>query len=126
MYRRVEAREPSIAEVLAHLAPVERAMRAEAEAIARSEKSAVILPSSEQEREWAQLAEQMVPPQMVNDLAGARWQTLHFLDSATSSDLLKKGEWNGLILTAAGIIHLIALHEGEHVEQILRLRQEME
>lgn len=126
MYRRVEAGEPSIAEVLAHLPPVERAMRSEAEAIAKGERRSITLPSSEQEREWARLAERMVPPQIVNDLAGARWQTLRFLDSVRSSDLMKKGESAESVLSVAEIVRLIAAHEDEHAGQIRRLRQKME
>jgi uncharacterized damage-inducible protein DinB len=126
MYRHVEPGEPSIAEVLAHLPPAERAMRAEAEAIAHGQRRSITFPSPEQEREWGRLAEQMVPPQIVNDLAGARWQTLRFLDSLRSGDLIKKGEASDSTLSVAEIIRLIALHEEEHVEQILRLRRQMD
>jgi len=126
MYRRVEAGRPSIAEVLAHLPQAERAMRAEAEAVARGERRPVTLPSPEQEREWAAAAERMVPPQIVNDLVGARWRTLRFLDSLRSADLSKTGEASGSTLTVAEIIRRISVHEDEHAGEILRLRQRFE
>ncbi|MDI6858041.1 MAG: DinB family protein [Dehalococcoidia bacterium] len=126
MYRRVEAGLPSIAEVLAHLPQAERAMRAEAEAVARGDRRAVAFPSPQQEREWAAAAERMVPPQMVNDLVGARWQTLRFLDSLNSRDLSRKAEASGSVLTVAEMVRRIAAHEDEHAEQIMRLRQQFE
>lgn len=126
MYRRVEAGRPTIAEVLAHLPRAERALRAEAEAVARGERRTLTFPSPEQEREWAAEAERMVPPQMVNDLVGARWQTLRFLDSLKSADLSKTGEAPGSTLTVAEVIRRISAQEDEHAGEIMRLRRRFE
>lgn len=126
MYRRVRQGQPCIAEVLAHLPPSERAMRAWAEVLARGEEGTVAFPSPEQEREWGRLADRMVPPQIVNDLVGARWQTLRFLDSLPARDLRRRGKTADGTATVAGIIERIATHEGQHVEEILRLRRALE
>jgi hypothetical protein len=69
----------------------------------------------------------MVPPQIVHDLIGARWQTTKLLDSLTAAELAKAGVHSRIgAMTIAAIIETIGWHERDHTGQILRLRQKTE
>ncbi len=126
MYRQVEPGEWSIAEVLAHLPVAERHTRSQAEAIQQETAVEIASLSLPEQQQSAARAQEMVPPQIIHDMTGARWQTLKFLDSLTAVDLEKVGthERHGA-MTVGAIIGRIAYHEENHTQQIRRLREKM-
>jgi len=127
MYRRVETGEWSVAEILAHLPNAERWLRSQAEAVRQREGARIRFLSEQERQESAGQALRMVPPQIIHDLIGARWQTTKFLDSLTAADLDKAGVHSQIgAMTVAAIIEAIGRHEGDHTRQVLRLRQKME
>jgi len=127
MYRRVETGEWSVAEILAHLPNAERWLRSQAEAIRQREGARIRFLSEQERQESAGQARRMVPPQIIHDLIGARWQTRKFLDSLTAADLDKTGAHSQIgAMTIAAIIEVIGRHEADHTRQVLRLRQKME
>jgi uncharacterized damage-inducible protein DinB len=127
MYRRVETGEWSVAEILAHLPNAERWLRSQAEAVRQREGARIRFLSEQERQESAGQAHRMVPPQIIHDLIGARWQTTKFLDSLTAADLDKTGVHSQIgAMTIAAIIEVIGRHEADHTRQVLRLRQKME
>ena len=126
MYRRVETGEWSVAEILAHLPNAERWLRSQAEAVRQREGARIRFLSEQERQESAGQAHRMVPPQIIHDLIGARWQTTKFLDSLTAAELDKAGVHSQIgAMTIAAIIEVIGRHEGDHTRQVLRLRQKM-
>jgi len=127
MYRRVETGEWSVAEILAHLPNAERWLRSQAEAIRQREGARIRFLSEQERQESAGQAHRMVPPQIIHDLIGARWQTRKFLDSLTAADLDKTGAHSQIgAMAIAAVIEAIGRHEADHTRQVLRLRQKME
>lgn len=127
MYRRVETGEWSVAEILAHLPNAERWLRSQAEAVRQREGARIRFLSEQERQESAGQAHRMVPPQIIHDLIGARWQTTKFLDSLTAAELDKAGVHSQIgAMTIAAIIEVIGRHEADHTRQVLRLRQKME
>ena len=127
MYRRVETGEWSVAEILAHLPNAERWLRSQAEAVRQREEARIRFLSEQERQESAGQAHRMMPPQIIHDLIGARWQTTKFLDSLTAAELDKAGVHSQIgAMTIAAIIEVIGRHEADHTRQVLRLRQKME
>jgi len=127
MCRRVETGEWSVAEILAHLPNAERWLRSQAEAVREKEGTRIRFLSEQERQESAGQAHRMVPPQIIHDLIGTRWQTTKFLDSLTAAELDKAGVHSQIgAMTIAAIIEVIGRHEGDHTRQVLRLRQKME
>jgi hypothetical protein len=122
----MEPEEWSVAEILAHLPVAERHIRGQAEAVQQQTAVEIAsLPRPEQQ-ESAARAQEMVPPQIIHDMTGARWQTLKFLDSLTQVDLEKVGTHERYgVMTVGAIIGRIAHHEEDHTQQIHRLRDKM-
>jgi hypothetical protein len=127
IYRRAEPGEWSVAEILAHLPVGERHIRAQAEAIVETGAATFLFLSPQEREESAARAQEMVPPQMINDLIGARRQTLALLDRLETADLDKTAEHERLgVMTVGAIIRAIGRHENDHEQQVRRLRQQME
>jgi len=127
MYRRVETGEWSVAEILAHLPNAEQWLRSQAETVRQREGARIRFLSEQERQESAGQAHRMVPPQIIHDLIGARWQTTKLLDSLTAAELDKAGVHSQIgAMTVAAIIETISRHEGDHTRQVLRLRQKME
>ena len=127
MYRAFEPGEWSVAEILAHLPSAERWLRSQAETVRQREGAHIRFLSQRERQESAGRAHRMVPPQIVHDLIGARWQTTKLLDSLTAADLAKAGVHSRIgAMSIAAIIEAIGRHERDHTRQILRLRQKTE
>lgn len=71
-------------------------------------------------RQVAKRQERTVP-ELLNDVAEARQETLHLLDSLTEEDLSKQGRrTTGEITTVEGVFYQIARHERAHTEDMRR------
>jgi len=126
MYTRIAPDEWTVAEILAHLPVAERHLLGQARAVYTEGLEEIRFMSRDERQTAAERSQQMVPPQMVNDMIGARRQTLKFIDGLTDIDLDKPTSHRKLgPMTLGSVLRTIGYHESDHEQHVRRLRDAM-